>query len=272
MISLSDQEFAEITAYMKNNYGIDLHKKRQLIESRMHSVLLKKGMTSFTDYFSLIKSNDSTEISQLINKLTTNHTYFYREPTHFDFMRDVFLPRQMVKNTSKDIRIWSAGCSSGEEAFTAIMVMHDYFGSERSKWDYTILATDISTAVLNAAKTNVYDPDGLKNMPNGWLSRYFQQTKEGAYILSRDVSDQVVFRTFNLMDRFEYKKPYDLIFCRNVMIYFDLETKTNLVNKFYDALKPGGYLFIGHSESVQHGRTKFQYVQPSIYQKGRAEV
>ncbi|MFA0815062.1 MAG: protein-glutamate O-methyltransferase CheR [Anaerofustis sp.] len=272
MISLSDQEFAEITAYMKNNYGIDLHKKRQLIESRMHSVLLKKGMTSFTDYFSLIKSNDSTEISQLINKLTTNHTYFYREPTHFDFMRDVFLPQQRIKNTSKDIRIWSAGCSSGEEAFTAIMVMHDYFGSERSKWDYTILATDISTAVLNAAKTNAYDPEGLKNMPNGWLNRYFQQTKEGSYTLSRDVSDQVVFRTFNLMDRFEYKKPYDLIFCRNVMIYFDLETKTNLVNKFYDALKPGGYLFIGHSESVQHGRTKFQYVQPSIYQKGRAEV
>ena len=269
MISLSDREFAEITAFMKDNYGIDLRKKRQLIESRMHSVLLKKGMNNFSDYFNLIRSKDEDEISLLINKLTTNHTYFYREPTHFDFMKEVFLPQQKLENTAKDMRIWSAGCSSGEEAYTAIMLMHEFFGMERSKWDYKILATDISTAVLNAAKTNKYEEDGLKNLPSGWLNRYFIRSEKGNYTLSSEVTDEVVFRTFNLMDRLEYKKPYDLIFCRNVMIYFDLETKTELVNKFYDALKPGGYLFIGHSESIQHGRTKFQYIQPSIYQKGR---
>lgn len=269
MISLTDKEFHEITVFMKINYGIDLLKKRQLIESRMRSVLIKKGMGNFTDYFNLIKMNDQNEISLLINKLTTNHTYFNREPKHFDFLRDVILPGQKKYNIQKNIRIWSAGCSSGEEAYTAVMVMHDFFGLERSKWDYRILATDISTNALRAAKDTVYSKESLKDIPPAWIRKYFVNKGNDQYILSSEVLDEVIFKTFNLMDRFPYKNSFDLIFCRNVMIYFDQETKTNLIDKFYDALKPGGYLFIGHSESIQYNQNKFKYVQPSIYQKDR---
>lgn len=268
MISLTDKEFHEITAFMKINYGIDLMKKRQLIESRMHSVLLKKGMGSFTDYFNLIKLKDQNEISILINKLTTNHTYFNREPKHFNFLRDVILPEHKNRNTERNIRIWSAGCSSGEEAYTAVMVMHDFFNIEKSKWDYRILATDISTEVLNAAKTTVYGKENLKDIPPGWIKKYFIFKGNEQYVLSSEVLEQVIFKTYNLMDKFPYKNSFDLIFCRNVMIYFDQETKSNLINKFYDALKPGGYMFIGHSESIQHVHSNFNYIQPSIYQKG----
>lgn len=266
MIRLTDKEFQDIVAYIQSNYGINLSKKRQLIESRMYSVLAEKNLNNFTDYFNLIKQNDSSEITAMLNKLTTNHTYFLRESSHFDFMKEVFLPMQEKNNREKDIRIWSAGCSSGEEAYTTIMVMKDYFGLE--KWDYRILATDISTKVMDAAKIGLYSRESLKDIPPTWERKYFIKKDEDCYALSDEVKKEVIFRPFNLMEPFIFKRPFDLIFCRNVMIYFDQETKNKLINKFYDVLKPGGYLFIGHSETVQRDSSKFKYIKPSIYQKG----
>lgn len=268
MIRLTDREFNDIVYYVKSNYGINLTQKRQLIESRMQSVLMERGFTNFTDYFELIKQNNSAEITAMLNKLTTNHTYFLREPAHFDFLKNVILPSQEKTNTQKDLRIWSAGCSSGEEAYTTIMVMMDYFGLQKSSWDYRILATDISLKAMEAAKNGLYSADSLKNVPQGWGKRYFTGKPNDIYELKEEVREQVTFRPLNLMEKFSFKQPFDLIFCRNVMIYFDQPTKNALINKFYDVLKPGGYLFIGHSETVQRDSSKFLYVQPSVYQKG----
>lgn len=268
MIRLTDAEFKFIVDFMKSNYGINLINKRQLIESRMYSTLVEKNMKSFSEYFEIVKKKDSDEIDKIINKLTTNHTYFMREVQHFEFLEKVVLPHHEKYNNNHDIRIWSAGCSSGEEAYTTVMTIKDYFGTQASQWDTTILATDISTKVISAAQTKIYSEEDLKDLTAARKSKYFNKRPDGLFDLSPAVRKEVVFRTFNLMDPFVYKKPFDIIFCRNVMIYFDQPTKNALVNKFYDALNPGGYLFIGHSESVQRDTTKFKYVQPSIYQKG----
>lgn len=268
MIRLSDKEFNFIVEFMKSNYGINLINKRQLIESRMNNTLVQKNMESFSDYFEIIKKHDKEEISSLINKLTTNHTYFMREPQHFNFLKNTVLPYHEKYNKQHDIRIWSAGCSSGEEAYTTIMTIKDYFGANASQWDTTILATDISTKAMGQAQTKIYEPEALKDVPESWKTRHFKQRADGLYDLNPAIRKEVVYRVFNLMDKFVYKKPFDVIFCRNVMIYFDQKTKNELVEKFYDALAPGGYLFIGHSESVQKEASRFKYIQPSIYQKG----
>lgn len=268
MIRLSDAEFNFIVSFMKSNYGINLINKRQLIESRMNSTLAERNLNSFEEYFEIVKKREDKEITLLINKLTTNHTYFMREAQHFSFLTEQILPMHEQNNRTGDIRIWSAGCSSGEEAFTTVMTIKDYFGASASRWDTTILATDISQNVMNLAQTKIYEEDSLKDVPATWKTKYFKKRPDGFYDLLPVVRKEVVFKPFNLMERFSYKKPYDLIFCRNVMIYFDQETKNNLINKFYDALAPGGFLFIGHSESVQRDQTKFKYIQPSIYQKG----
>ncbi|MEG2814166.1 MAG: protein-glutamate O-methyltransferase CheR [Oscillospiraceae bacterium] len=267
MIRLTDDEFKFITTFIKSNYGINLLAKRQLIESRMYNTLIEKGFTSFSQYFEIIKRKDETEISLLINKLTTNHTYFMREPQHFDYLREIILPEQLEKNKTRDMRIWSAGCSSGEEAYTTVMTIKEFLGSKASTWDTTILATDISTKVINAAQTKVYEEDALKDVSAAWKTKYFTKRPDGLFDLKPEVRKEVVYKVFNLMDKIVFKKPYDLIFCRNVMIYFDQATKNALINRFYDALTPGGYLFIGHSESVQRDTTKFKYIKPSIYQK-----
>jgi chemotaxis protein methyltransferase CheR len=268
MVRLNDHEFDDIVNYVKSNYGINLAKKKQLIESRMQSVLMEKGFESFTDYFQLIKQNDSSEITAMLNKLTTNHTYFLREPAHFEFLKNVILPMQEKTNPRKDIRIWSAGCSSGEEAYTTIMAITDYFGLQKSSWDYRILATDISSKAMDAAKNGQYSAESLENIPQAWKKKYFTGKQNNLFELNKEVREQVTFRTLNLMDNFTFKQPFDLIFCRNVMIYFDQPTKNALINKFYDVLKPGGYLFIGHSETVQRDSSQFLYIEPSVYQKG----
>ena len=264
MIKLTDTEFHELVGFIQSNYGINLSKKRMLIEARMYSVLYEKHLSSFSQYFEILK-HDKSEINTLLNKLTTNHTYFMREPSHFGFLKDVILPEQEKTNNGHDLRIWSAGCSTGEEAYTAVMVMKDYFRLAAG-WDYRMLATDISTNVLENANNGVYTEESLKNIPLEWKMRYFRKI-EDKYVLSDEIKSEVIFKQLNLMDDFHFQKPFDLIFCRNVMIYFQQDTKVRLVKKFNRVLKPGGYLFIGHSETIQHDAAGFRYVEPSIYRK-----
>lgn len=265
MIQLTDEEFSSLVKFIRSNYGIDLSKKRLLIEARMYSVLTEKKLSTFSQYFELLR-RDSSELNTLLNKLTTNHTYFMREPRHFEYLKDVILPRQEKTNREHSLRIWSAGCSTGEEAYTAIMVMKDYFRGSPG-WDYRILATDISTKVLASAQVGVYPAESLRNLPPAWEHLYFRKSGD-AYALSDEIKREVIFRELNLMENFHFQHPFDLIFCRNVMIYFNQSTKEQLVKKFYDLLKPGGYLFIGHSETIQRETVGFRYIEPSIYQKG----
>ncbi|EJF40557.1 methyltransferase CheR, SAM binding domain protein [Clostridium sp. MSTE9] len=269
MIRLTDQEFQTIVTYVKNNYGINLANKRQLIEARMYSVLAEKGMKSFSEYMTLIQQKNPEEIIVLLNKLTTNHTYFMREPAHFDFIKNKFLPLQERVNHRKLVRIWSAGCSSGEEAYTTCMVLKDYFSLSRPGWDFRVLATDISEKAMSAGKTAVYSAESLKNVPQGWLTRYFVKQGADQYRINDDIRRHVTFQRLNLMQPFPPMQPFDLIFCRNVMIYFDQNDRNKLINKYYDMLIPGGFLLIGHSETIQRDSSKFIYLEPSVYQKGQ---
>lgn len=269
MIHLTDVEFRQIVDYVHHNYGIDLSRKRMLIEARMYSALAEKNLSSFSDYFALVRTPGSGELNAMLNRLTTNHTFFMREERHFEFLKTVILPQQQRQNQGRELRIWSAGCSTGEEAYTAIMVMRDFFGFGPA-WDYSILATDISTRVLEAAQKGVYQERSLEFVSPAWKRRYFRQHGED-WELSEEIRKEVIFRQLNLMDSFSFRNPFDLIFCRNVMIYFDQPTKSRLIRKFAAYIKTGGYLFIGHSETIPFedaAASNLKYVEPSIYRKG----
>lgn len=266
-IKITDKEFNRLIKFMKSTYGIDLSRKRTLIEGRLSNLIAEKGFSNFTDYLNCVFADKSgKETVTLVNKLTTNHTYFMREPQHFDFMKSVFLPYIEKTVRDKDVRIWCAASSSGEEPYTMAMTIDDYFGSRRVGWDLRILATDISTNVLQKAKNAVYSAESLENLPAGWKNKYFIRNADGTYTVADRIRKEVIFKQFNLMEPIVYKKPYDLISCRNVMIYFDNPTKNNLVERFYDVTKDGGYLFIGHAESISKN-SRYKFVQPAIYQK-----
>ncbi len=270
MIVITDKEFEQLTAYIKANYGIHLkEEKKALVTGRLQNVLLQNNFTSFTEYFNYIKSDKTgTAVHTLINKITTNHTFFMREEKHFYYFRDVVLPYLSKVVSNKDIRIWSAGCSSGQEPYTLAMIMDEYFGKEKLLWDTQILATDISSKVLEKASEGIYHSEEIKSLSSQWKINYFSKLDNENYVISDKIKKEVIYRRFNLMEeRFPFKKKFHVIFCRNVMIYFDTETKNKLVNKFYDHLEYGGYLFIGHSESLVRGEAKFKYVQPAIYRK-----
>lgn len=270
-MEITDAEFQRLVKFMYDNFGINLAAKRVLVQGRLGNMLRERNFKNYSEYLDAVM-NDTTgaEVTTILNKLTTNHTFFMREPEHYTFMNDVVLP--YMKTVCKDhvLRIWSAACSSGEEVYTMAMLIDQFFGAEKAKWDTRILATDISQNVIGKAKTGIYQEEGMKGLSNEWKTRYFNNLGNGNYEICQGIKDEVIFKTFNLMDPMpdKYKKnPFDLIFCRNVMIYFDQPTKQALVNRFYDVVKPGGYFFIGHAESVNRQETKFEYIKPAIYRR-----
>lgn len=268
MINIKEKEFKELVGFLKNTYGINLIQKRNLIEARLNNVLAEKGFTSFREYLDFVYS-DSTrcELTTMINKLTTNHTYFMREPEHFQYFRNKVLPYFHERIKDRDLRVWSAGCSSGEEPYTLAMILEEYFEREKDPWDKKILATDISANVLQKAIEGVYDAEALEKVSEAWKLNYFKKLGNNRFMVTDELKNEVIFRMFNLMDEFPFRKKFHTIFCRNVMIYFDKETKEKLVKKFYDMTEWGGYLFIGLSESINRAEVPYEYIMPSVYRK-----
>lgn len=270
MLSITDQEFKHLTEYIKENYGIYLKKEKQaLLVGRLSNVLIDKDFKSFNDYFNYVKADRTGEaIITLIDKITTNHTYFMREVEHFYYFKEKILPYLISASKEKDLRIWSAGCSSGQEPYTLAMIIDEYLGEDKKWWDTKILATDISSKVLDLALKGVYENEGTATLPLSWKQKYFEKLNDDKSVLVNKIRNEVIYRKFNLMDAvFPFKKKFQVIFCRNVMIYFDKETKRKLVNKFYDFTEPGGYLFIGHSESLDRNETEYKYIMPAVYRK-----
>ncbi len=264
------KEFKAISEYIEDNYGIHLRDEKQtLVAGRLGNELISLGFESFTEYFEYVKEDSSGDaVIKLIDKITTNHTFFMREAEHFYYYRDKVLP--YFKNTIKDndLRVWCAACSTGEEAYTLAFITDEFLATDKKVWDKKILATDISSKVLHLAEQGVYSNDRIAPLPNKWRLTYFEKYDSDNWVVKKEMKNEVIYRKFNLMDRdFPFRKKFHVIFCRNVMIYFDNETKERLVNKFYDALSPGGYLFIGHSESINKEATKLRYIMPSIYRK-----
>lgn len=269
MVEISDVEFRRLADYIKANFGIHLNdEKKVLVAGRLSQVLLKLNMDSFSDYMDYMIADPSGEAARIfINKMTTNHTFFMREADHFDYFKNQLLPSLKSDLRERDLRVWSAGCSTGEEPYTLAMLIDEYFGKEKMGWDTKLLATDISEHVLSHASQGIYEEEAVAQLPNRWRLSYFKQSGTAHYEVTSRIKQEVIFRRFNLMESFPFRKKFHVIFCRNVMIYFDAKTKTELIHKFYDCLEPQGYLFIGHSETVNRDFTKFKYVKPAVYRK-----
>ena len=270
MEKISDSEFEQLVDYMKEHYGINLDKKLALVESRLWNVIRQKGFSSLKEYFQCVVADASgMEAGLLVTRLTTNYTFFMREDQHYQYLANHALPELIGKLREKDLCTWSAGCSSGEEPYTLAMVIDAFLGPAKNSWDAKILATDISPLMLNQAKEAVYSGDKLKDIPREWMNKYFVPVGANRFQVANDIRKEVVLRPFNLMEKtLPFKKKFHIIFCRNVMIYFDKETRGALVSRFFNALAPGGYFFIGMSETLTKGETPFTFVQPSIYKKG----
>ena len=268
MLTIQDSEFHTLVRYMKDNFGINLSAKRNLIEGRLGNHLVESGYADYRTYLDCVLADpNGHELMNLVNRLTTNHTFFMREAAHFDFLRNTVLPEMEKVLVKKEIRTWSAGCSSGEEPYTLAMLMHDHFGTAKSAWDTRILATDISARALEKARAGRYPAATADALPAAWTGRYFRRAGDELQVADK-IRDEVVFRSLNLMqETFPFKQKFHIIFCRNVMIYFDRETKLDLVRRFYDMTEPGGWLFIGHAESIARDETRYTYVQPAVYRK-----
>lgn len=266
---ITDSEFQHIVVYVKKNYGIDLSQKRVLVAGRLDNYLARNGFANYDAFMAKVeKEPKGTEATDLINILTTNHTYFMRETEHFDFLRNVALPwAKSVCMATKDLRMWCGASSTGEEPYTLAMVTKDYFGVENSGWDTRLLATDISQKVLQHASRGVYLRENIEPLPAAWKKRYFKQIGPEEFQVKDELKKQVIYRQFNLMDPIQFKKRFHIVFLRNVMIYFQDDTKYQLIHRIYDHMEPGGYLFIGLTERLDRNVVKFNYVQPSIYRK-----
>lgn len=270
MLNITSEEFAKLAAYIQANYGIYLKKeKKNLVTSRLQSVLLSKNFASFSEYYQyLLQDRSGQAASELINRITTNHTYFMREPEHFYYFRDQILPELKANCKEQDLRIWCAACSTGEEAYTLAMLIDEFFGTEKQHWDTRLLATDISLKVLQTATAGIYPAERISPLPASWQKKYFKKFEENKVKVVDKIRQEIIFRRFNLMEKvYPFKQKFQVIFCRNVMIYFDLPTKNKLIKKLYEQLQPGGYLFVGHAEALNRETTDFRYVRPAIYRK-----
>ncbi|MBQ5316024.1 MAG: protein-glutamate O-methyltransferase CheR [Oscillospiraceae bacterium] len=267
MVRITDGCFERLVCFIKANYGMDLANKRVLADSRLASTAASEGYHDLDSYIEDAMSPDNIRLrTQLVNRLTTNHTYFMREAEHFTFMFEKVLPYIESTVTDRDVRIWCAGCSTGQEAYSMSMVIDEYFGAARHRWDTTILATDINTDALITARNGIYPADAVDGLSEERVDRYFTRQPDGSYRINEDIRNSVVFKRFNLMDEIVYKKPFDLISCRNVMIYFSSETKDALVKRLCGCTKAGGYLFTGHAENLSRD-CGYEYISPAIFRK-----
>ncbi|MDH4121632.1 MAG: chemotaxis protein CheR [Deltaproteobacteria bacterium] len=273
LIQISDAEFFTIRDMVFQQAGIHLTiKKKPLVVGRLHMLLREKEFNNYNEYIQYVQSDQTGKaLEELVDKISTNHTYFFREEAHFNFFLETALPNviaQIAKRGEKDLRIWSAGCATGEEAYMLVMLMKEALGERYKDWDAGVLATDISNNALAVAKQAVYPLDKAHQLPPHLRKKYTLTTQEDQIEIHPDIRKEVTFRRFNLMsETFPFKKPFHIIFCRNVMIYFEEATRQQLIQKFRGQLVPQGYLFIGHAETLRAIDEGFHYLRPAVYQK-----
>ena len=242
--------------------------KEALIVGRLGKRMRHHGFTTLAEYCDYLQTSaDDEEFTLVTDALTTNHTNFMREADHFEFMVKYALPAVLAPG-QKRFQIWSAASSPGEEAYTMAMFLSEHFPPSQG-WDWRLTGSDISTKVLEKARLGIYDVDRVKTVPPEWLRRYFQKGEgkwDGHYRIKRDIAERVTFRQVNLIEDYSHAQPFEVIFCRNVMIYFDRQTQEQLVRRLCRFLVPGGHLLIGHSESLNGLNLPLRCVKPSIYQ------
>lgn len=264
---LTEAQFRKISRLVYQLCGIHLKDGKQaLVKARLMKRLRALKFSDFESYFRYIESDSGKqEIGFLIDVMTTNKTSFFREPEHFNYLQENILPTL----TGQRVRFWTAACSSGEEAFSLGMMLREKMPDVAFR-DVKILATDISTRMLEKAHRATYTSEELRDVSPQLIEKYFtklQPSLPHQYRIKDTVRSMVRVARLNLMDAWPMKGPFDVIFCRNVMIYFDKPTQQKLINRFWSFLKPGGYLFVGHSEGLSAISHKFRYVKPAVYRK-----
>jgi len=265
---LRPEEFEKISRLAYEHFGLDLGDNKQgLVAARLGKVLRELGHKSFQEYYDYVRADRTGEaMVSMVDHLTTNHTNFFREPRHFDFLRNTIFPS--LRNRSQ-IHIWSAACSSGEEPYSIAMTLLEA-AREETLAKVKIKATDISTRVLEKAKRGVYPLDRTRDIPDVLLQRYLlkgQNRSAGSFRFKPDIRSMIEFQHLNLMEKLPEGYRCSVIFCRNIMIYFDKQTQQDLVHRLSRHLEDGGYLFIGHSESLNSISHCFDYVSPATYRK-----
>jgi chemotaxis protein methyltransferase CheR len=273
LVSMTDKEFKRLSEFIHTEVGIKLPlSKKVMVEARLQKRLRILGKAGYREYYEYLFSPDGLdeELVHLIDVITTNTTEFFREPRHFEIMTEQTLPLWRSQyGTARPFRLWSAGCSTGEEPYTLCIVLSE-FASRTAGFRFDVMATDISTRVLSMAKNGVYPEERLAKMSMDFKRRYFLRSKDKAKRLVRvapELRRIVDFRRLNFMDAFAFGEPLDTIFCRNVMIYFDRTTQERLLQKFCTQLISGGFLFIGHSESLTGMDLPLRQYAPTVYRK-----
>jgi chemotaxis protein methyltransferase CheR len=270
--AFSDADFQSLAQLAYEQAGIALSDgKRNLVYSRLSRRLRTLGLTSFDEYREHLAANDR-EIEAFINSISTNHTKFFRETHHFDHFRThVAVPfvHAVHRKAARRLRVWSAGCSSGEEPYTIALTLHREI-RDIARHDVRILATDIDTEVLGKAARGEYPATSIDEVPKAYwefFSRAGDDDRNAGVTVDKDVRLLIAFRRLNLMEPWPFRGPFDAIFCRNVMIYFDAATKAALIERFIELIMPGGWLYIGHSESLIGSHPGLQLVGRTIYQR-----
>jgi len=269
---LTDQDFEGLRRLVTRHTGISVGAgKRQLLFNRLNRRLQCHGLSSFGEYCELIDSGrDRKEIEVFINAVTTNLTAFFREPHHFELLRQSVIPQCLTANKhSQRLRIWSAGCSTGEEAYCLAITVYEAIRNI-ADWDVLILATDLDTSVLSSARAGVYPNECVAKVPPEYRKKWFTSGSgeyTGKACLSPKLKQIIRFRQLNLMDEWPMRGVFDVVFCRNVVIYFDKATQAKLFNRMADQMAPGGHLFIGHSESLHNVTDRFSLLGKTTYRK-----
>ncbi|MGY0714356.1 CheR family methyltransferase [Azospirillum argentinense] len=249
--------------------------KIEMVYSRLARRLRDLRLSDFDSYCALLESEEgANEVGFLVNALTTNLTSFFRESHHFDFLAKTAVPEMRARHAGESshprLRIWSAGCSSGQEPYTIAMVLASSFGPELRRWDAKILATDIDTHMVDTARRGVYPADLANSIPAPLRDRFTRRQREGGepmVAMEEELKRLITFKPLNLLERWPMKGPFDAIFCRNVLIYFDRVGRTQVIGNFARMLEPGGYLFLGHSESLYGVSDRFRQTGPTIYRR-----
>jgi chemotaxis protein methyltransferase CheR len=261
---LAAGEFEQIRQLAYRTFGLDLkHGKEELVSARLRKLVRAGGHNSFQTYYrSIVEDRTGESLLAMIDALATNHTSFFREPDHFDFLRQEVIPKLLARDT---LDVWSAACSTGEEVWTLAMALNEIAGTRKLR----IQASDISNKAFIAAQEASYPRERCMGIPPHWLGRYFRPEKPPStgYTVSPALRAQAAFRRINLVQPYSWPRAFPVIFCRNVMIYFDRETQEKVVRQLCEYLEPGGYLFVGHAESLSRVEHDLTYVKPAVYRK-----
>ncbi|HEX2944819.1 MAG TPA: protein-glutamate O-methyltransferase CheR [Clostridia bacterium] len=262
------QQFSQFRNFIYDKYGIYFSDaKNDILRNKLNKLMIKNNYSSYDEYFNDLQQGKYPGLlSEFANAITVNYTSFFREKDHFEFLKayaGILTDSKNIDPSARELRVWSAACSTGEEAYTLAIVLSEALqGSARIR----LLATDISNKAVSIAQKGTY-PSGIRNdVGSSYLNKYFREDVNG-YMVSESIKKLITFRSFNLMDAFPFKKTFDLIFCRNVMIYFDASVRQKLIGKLYDATSKGGLLIIGHSESLTGQKHSYRYLRPAVYIK-----